>query len=271
MGAFEGVPHWRTLGKRLVMAVVVILLSAWGSMWAYARYEAHRASIMLAQVSRVSVGDAEASILPLVQHYGGFKWTPEPLPPKEDWLDKDDYEYQDNRRSDYKYEIGISPFETVVRRTGRLTEVLCAVRAAVPAHLRPALGMRDWGMVAELSIRGSRVQSVSAMTLVEGRRLGWVGHRWKLAEGMPEHDMQQRVYAVGSAFLTMPGGGEMMIENYLTPKSTEEEAEVARQLNVGCLTSIKGCNGLCDLVPNAIKYLKQHPDTAWGIVPPKCP
>lgn len=69
----------------------------------------------------------------------------------------------------------------------------------------------------------------------------------------------------------MPGGGEMMIENYFTPKSSEEEARTARQFNAGCLTSIKGCDGLCDVAPRALEYVKRHPDAAWNIIPPKCP
>jgi hypothetical protein len=240
-------------------------------MWAYVRYEAHRARVMLTEVSQVHLGDTETSILPLVQRYGAFKWTPDPLSPKEEWIDKDEYEYQQERRSDYQYEMEISPFGTVVHRDSRLTQALRAVRATVSAHLRPALGMRDWGTVAVLSVRGSRVQSVSAMTLVESRRSRWVGHRWELAERMPHHYMHQRLYAVGAAFLTMPGGGEMMIENYFTPKSSEEEARTARQFNIGCLTSIKGCDGLCDVAPRAIEYVKRHPDAAWNIIPPKCP
>jgi hypothetical protein len=263
--------RWGTLGLRLVIVALLLVVAAYGSMWAYVGYEAHRARIMLTEVSQVHLGDPEISILPLVQRYVGFKWTPEPLPPREDWLDKDEYDYQKIRVSDYKYEIEISPFETVVHRTNRLTQALRAVRATVPAHLRPVLGMRDWSTVAVLSVRGSRVQSVSAMTLVESRRSRWVGHSWELADGMPQHDMHQRLYAVGAEFLTMPGGGEMMIENYFTPKSPEEEARTARQFNTGCLTSMKGCDGLCDVAPRAIEYVKQHPDAAWNIIPPKCP
>jgi hypothetical protein len=262
--------RWSALGLRLVSVALLIVVAALGSMWAYVGYEAHRTRSMLADVSRVRLGDAEASVLPLVQRYRGVKWTQESLSPKENWLDKEEYEYQKSRHTDYRYEIEISPFETIFRRTGPLTQALRAVRAAFPARLRPVLGMRDWGTVAELSLRGSRVESVSIMTLVTGRS-GWVGHRWELAEGMPEHDMRQKTYAIGAAFLTVPDAGDMMIENYFTPKSSEEEARAARQFNTGCLTSIKGCKGLCDVAPSAIEYLREHPEAAWGIITPKCP
>jgi len=108
------------------------------------------------------------------------------------------------------------------------------------------------------------------MTLFAGRS-GWLGHRWLLAEGMPHHEMRPRAYVIGAAFLTMEDGGGTMIENVFTPKASEEEAEAARQFNTGCLTSINGCNGLCDVAPRALEHLKQHPDTNWNIIPPKCP
>jgi hypothetical protein len=108
------------------------------------------------------------------------------------------------------------------------------------------------------------------MTLFAGRS-GWLGHSWLLAEGMPHHDMRPRAYVIGAGFLTMEDGGGMMIENVFTPKASEEEAEAARQFNTGCLTSMNGCNGLCDVAPRALEHLKQHPDTNWNIIPPKCP
>jgi len=61
---------------------------------------------MLAELSRVQVGDIEASVLALTGRYGGFKWTPEPLPPREQWIDKEEYDYEVTRQTDYKYEQG---------------------------------------------------------------------------------------------------------------------------------------------------------------------
>jgi hypothetical protein len=62
-----------------------------------------------------------------------------------------------------------------------------------------------------------------------------------------------------------------MIMNYVTPEASGEERATARQFNAGCLTNIKGCDGLCDVAPRALKYLKQHPDAVWNIIAPKCP
>jgi hypothetical protein len=42
---------------------------------------------MLADLSRVQIGDTEGSALALTGRYGGFKWTPEPLSAREKWID----------------------------------------------------------------------------------------------------------------------------------------------------------------------------------------
>lgn len=258
------------LRLRFVIVSLLAVVAAWSSTWAYAGYEDHRARLMLAEVSRVHVGDAEASVLPLVQRYGGSKWTPEPLSPREDWLDKDEYDYQKSRASDYKYELGLSPFGTTNRQTSRLTEAMRAIRDAIPKRLRPVLGMRYWSTGAELSIRGGRVQSVEGVSFFAARS-GWLGHKWELAEGMPHFGMPPRAYAIGVAHLTMDEGGGTMIENFFTPEASEDEVRVARQFNTACLTSIKGCDGLCDVASVALEHLEKHPDAAWNIIPPKCP
>ena len=258
------------LGLRLVLAALVVFVGLWGLLWIHIEYEAHRAKLLFAEISKIHIGDAEASVLPLVQRYDGFKWAEEPLPPAKDWIDKDEYDYQQNRVSDYRYALVISPFGLSSVHPSRWVQAMRKVRSDIPERLRPLLGMRDWVAGADLSIRGGRVQSVSALTVFAGRS-EWLGQTWELSEGMPRHDMPQRAYVVGAANLEMGVGNGAMIENYLTPEASEKEAEAARQFNTGCLTSIKGCNGFCEIAPRAIEYLKQHPDAAWGIILPKCP
>lgn len=267
-------PRRHRLGLRLVIAALVLAAALYGSMRAYVEYEAHRATSLLAETSRVQIGDAEASVLQLVRQYGGYKWTPPALDPKENWIDKDEYEYQRNLQSDYAYILKTTPFGFLTVAdglTGRETQIddaLHVVRTSVPAHLRAILGMRNWAALAEFSIRSGRVQRVSANVLVEGPT--WIGQEWELAPGMPRHDMQPRTYAIGSAILEMENGGGTAIENYLTPRASPEELQAARSFNAACLTSIAGCNGLCDFAPRTVEYLKHHPDRADNIVPPQC-
>jgi hypothetical protein len=254
---------------RLTVAALALGAICYGSIWGYVKYEAHRAASMLSEISSVQIGDTEESVLALTGRYGGWKWTPEPLSPREQWIDKEEYDYEAGRQCDYRYELGVSPFGTTVGRVGRVAQALRAAREIVPARLRPLLGLRDWGVVAELSIRNGRVESVSAMTLFEGLS-EWLGHEWALADGMPRFGMPARAYAIGAAHLTMANGGGEMISNFITPRASREEIDAAHRFDSRCLTSVEGCHGLCDAAPRPLAYLKQHPEAAWNIIPPQC-
>lgn len=272
---FGRIPGRARLGVRLVIAVLVLAAVLYGSLRAYVEYEAHRATSMLAEASRVQVGATEASVLQLVRRYDGYKWTPEPLPPRENWTDLYEYEYQKNLVSDYGYMLEVKPFgflTVAAAQTGRRSQFDDAARAAknaVPTGLRPILGMRDWFAGVQLSIRGGRVQQVSATVLVKGRS-EWIGYEWEFANAMPHSEMQSKAFAIESAILEMEDGGGTEIQNYLTPRASEEEFQAARSLNAKCLNSIVGCKGLCDLTPRALQYLNQHPEVNSGLVPPKC-
>jgi len=253
----------------LIVAALALGAVCFGSLWVYAEYEAHHAESMLAELSRVRIGDTEGSVLAMTGRYGGLKWIPEPLSAREQWIDKEEYDYEVTRQCDYKYELGVIPFGGTVGPVGRLAQALRAAREVVPTRLQPLLGLRDWGIVAELSIRSGRVQSVSAMTLFEGRS-EWLGHKWELADGMPQYGMPARAYAIGASHLEMPNGGGEMITNFLTPSALDEEVDAAHKFNSKCLTSMEGCHGLCDATPRPLAYLKQHPDAVWNIIPPQC-
>lgn len=230
---------------------------------------------MLAEASRVQIGAAEDSVLPLVRRFEGYKWTPEPLSPREQWTDLREYDYQKNLLSDYKYDLEVSPFHllTIDGSPGQRSRTNRAIRAVIntiPAHLRPVMGMRDWGAGVNLSIRGGRIQSISGMVLVEGRSR-WLGHEWQLASAMPHHDMQGKAFVIDSGILEMENGSGNVIQNIFTPEASEEQVQVARKFSAECLTSIGGCDGLCDIAPPALEYLNQHPDAGGKIIPPKCP
>jgi len=264
----------RHFGLRLVVAVLAIIAVLYVSVRAYVGYEVHRAMSMLAEASRLQIGAAEATVLPMVKRYGGFKWTPEPLPPGKDCMDPEECDYERNLLSDYRYGLEVSPFRLVTTedfsaQRGRVTLAIRTAINAVPAHLRGMLGMRDWGATVDLAIRGGRVQSVSGVLLVEGRS-EWIGHEWRLASAMPRREMQAKAFVVETGFLEMENGGGMMIQDIFTPEASEEAVQAARKFNVACLTSIRGCDGFCDMAPRTIEYLKQHPEMGGNIIPPKC-
>lgn len=262
-------PRVRTLALRFVLVALAIVAAFWGSLRAYAQYNTHRAKSLLAEASGVHIGDSEESVIALTRRYNGFKWTPEPLPPREQWIDKDEYDYEINFQCDYRYELGISPFgSSIASPSGRWTQILRAAREHVPGRLRPLLGLRDWGTTVEIAMRSGLVQSVSAMTLMEGRSQ-WIGHSWELAGRMPRSHMPVGAYAIGAAHLTNAEGGGEIIQNFFTPAASLQEMKAALTFNGRCLTSLRGC-ALCD-VSYSLKYLEDHPEAAWNIIAPKCP
>lgn len=268
----------RRLALRFAIAALGLVALLYGLTRAYVEYEAHRATSMLAEAGRVQIGDSEASVLPFVRRYGGFKWilqTRAGLGRKEDWVDQWEYEHELRSLSDYAYFVEVDPwgFPTVAgvkgNYQGRFDDALRAAMRAIPADVRPLLGMRDWVAGVQFSIRGGRVSSVAATVIVEGRS-GWLGHQWTLANEMPHQDLQARSYAVGSAFMNMSNGGGEALENMLTPRASEEEIQAAHTANTACLTSVHGCDGFCDLSLPAVHYLNRHPDAAPNLIPPKC-
>src|SRR5271165_3368657 len=162
----------RRLWFKLFVAVIAVTAIVCLLPRIYVAYKVHRATSLLAEASRVQIGATEASILPLIKRYGGYKFTLPPLSPKDDWTDLEEYEYQKNLLSDYDYMLEIAPYGFVTNAAfltghdGQLNRASWAVRHAVPEQLRPILAMRNWLTSVELKIRGGRVQSVSAWVLV---------------------------------------------------------------------------------------------------------
>jgi len=266
-------PRLLHFGSRLVVAMLATIVVAIVFVRVYVEYEIHRATSMLAEASRVQIGAPETAVLPLVKQYSGFKWAPDSLGPREDWIDKDEYDYQKELVSDYRYDLEVSPFGLIPSdmRWGqhRITQAIRAAINHTPVHLRAVLGMRDWGTGVGLTIRGSRVQSVSAMVLVEGRPR-WLGHEWKLVNAMPQRRMHTKAFIVESGFLEMANNGGSLTQNIFTPRALDEEVQVSRKFNAACLTSLRGCDGFCDFVPLTLEYLEQHPEAAGNFIPPKC-
>lgn len=266
-------PHLLHFVSRLVVAVLATIVVALVSVRVYVEYEIHRATTILAEASRVQIGDPEVAILPLVKQYNGFKWAPDSLGARKDWTDKDDYDYQKELASDYRYDLEVSPFGLIPSDLiGGQHGITQTVRAAInhtPVHLRAALGMRDWGTDVSLTIKGSQVQSVSALVLVEGRPR-WLGLEWKLVNAMPERRMREKAFIVESGSLEMANNGGSLTQIIFTPRASDEEVEVSRKFNAACITSLGGCDGFCDFVPRTLNYLEQHPDAAGSFIPPKC-
>lgn len=124
------------------------------------------------------------------------------------------------------------------------------------------LGLRGQYLSIFATIDGRQVQSISAVLIVDGRYES-LGQRWGLAGQIPQPYL-------GDPSITLEDRRTLMrwfhITNWrsgegfhidVTPASTSEELR-ARHPNLHCLFSFRGCDGLCELMPNAIPVLRQR-------------
>jgi hypothetical protein len=123
------------------------------------------------------------------------------------------------------------------------------------------LGLREQYLSVSATIDHQRVKSVSVTLMVAGRYES-LGSQWEIAEHIPERDLDDssppddhRTFMNWFHITNIrPGEG---FHVYVTPTSTPEELQT-RHANPHCLLSFQGCDGLCELMPDAIPVLKQR-------------
>jgi hypothetical protein len=221
-------------------------------------------------------GDSESSVLALVRRYNGIKWAPPEstratMSPREDWLDKSEYDRALRTYPDYVYSISVNPwaFPTITPESGSghlFDGLLRFVMNVVPANVRAPFGLRDWVSGVDISIRDGRVSKVSGDVLVEGRTR-WLNHGWSLVSEMPREPMQSLGYTTEPINILMRTGRSRGLGNILTPQASEQEAETAHSWNTACLTSLRSCTDRCELSPAAFRYMTNHPEVSHGWKP----
>jgi hypothetical protein len=137
-------------------------------------------------------------------------------------------------------------------------------------------GLRYWRLVAFAVIKDDKIQSVSVVFFSNGRYEA-LGSRWAIADQIPSlyqpiaKDANQQRTFLGWYHITSVPSGEGF-EVYATPASTDVELR-ARHINRRCFLSSRGCDGLCELLPDAIPVLRER-NMSWGgwtgVPPSKC-
>jgi len=123
------------------------------------------------------------------------------------------------------------------------------------------LGLREQYLSVSATIDHQQVQRISVGLTVAGRYES-MGSQWEIAEHIPERHLdaslsnEDRRTFMNWFHITSfrPGEGFHL---YVTPTSTPTELQ-ARHANPHCLFSFRGCDGLCELMPDVIPALKQR-------------
>jgi hypothetical protein len=209
----------------------------------------------------------------------GGKWEPPgstrtTMSPRENWVDKSEYERALRTYPDYAYSIPVNPwgFPTIAPESDskrKLNAVLRSAMDVVPASVRAPFGLRDWVSEVDINIRDGRVSKVLGIVLVEGRSR-WLNHEWSLVSEMPYEPMQSRAYMTEPVNILMRTGRSRGLGNILLPQASEQETQAAHLWNTACLTSLRSCTDRCELSPAAFQYMANHPDVSRGIWEPTC-
>jgi hypothetical protein len=135
-------------------------------------------------------------------------------------------------------------------------------------------GLRYWRLHIYASSQDGNLQKITANIYVVGRyeALGaeW-GNRSELPSmyaGRARNADEQRTYLNWYHITSRPSGEGLGI--YTTPQSTPKEL-LARRINRKCMLSFRGCDGLCELLPDAMPVLAARHQDLGGTCVPRSP
>jgi hypothetical protein len=235
------------------MVSAAILLLCYVTVWFVLAYQIRRASHLLEEAQKVNVGDSEDSIRAMLERYGGYRW-----------------DVQLGGREDYNYVLEINPWHFPTLSGKKSGERVHAIEGALNPRFRRAIGFRQWMVGSEIAIKEHRVVAVQAATVVEGRRM-WLGAMWRFSEKPREFERnvfsdgpssEERQYLATPGNLHMESGTGTAWSLWTTPSSPNAQRQMANQLNFGCLRSLSGCDTVCDLMSEAARYFREHPESA---------
>ena len=133
-------------------------------------------------------------------------------------------------------------------------------------HLSSRAGLRWWRLTTSASTQDGKIGGVFVRLMVAGR-YETLGAAWALEPHIPSLYEQwplsldeRRTYVGWFSITSWPSGEGFHIN--ATGQSTGKEL-LARRINGKCLFSFRGCDGLCELLPDAVPVLQDR-RRGWG-------
>jgi hypothetical protein len=137
---------------------------------------------------------------------------------------------------------------------------------------RRRLKLRGWTVSGSVRFTDEKVESVSGGLVIEGEN-EWLMADWRYATDIPAYLSQghpdslpgkaSRYDARWTHLHFGNGTGEGILTS-VTPLSTSEELAAARDINLRCFWNGRGCRSLCELMPDATRYRREHNVGGWG-------
>ncbi len=238
---------------RLLAVAIGVLFLCYVTARLLLAYQVRRGSQMLNKIQSVNVGDSEDSIRPLLERFGGHRW-----------------DVQLGAHEDYNYVLETNPWRFPTLWGSKSGVIADATGRGLSSRFRRDIGLRIWIVASEIAIKQHRVVGVQAETVVEGSRM-WLGAMWRLSEKPREFERDaasldfssdDRQHLVETGILDMKSGSGDAWRIWFAPSSAKGQRHMASQLDFGCLRSLSGCDSVCDLMPEAVRFFGEHPDLA---------
>jgi hypothetical protein len=243
------------IGGTLAAISVATALALYGGARILLALESRRAASFLEELSRVQLGQSAAAVQPLLGRTEDLQfWHGMSAEQGSHFLRVDPWHF-------YRPFLGPHWIDALVREA-----------IFKSGNVRRRLGLRAWVVNGRLTIKNDQVQSVSATLTVEGEN-EWLMADWSYASEIPPQilnsqgpltDSEMTHYLVRWSHLHMGTETGEVIRNSITPQATPEEQHAAREVNLQCLSSMRGCHSLCDLMPEANHYRRAHNQLGWG-------
>ena len=241
------------IALRAALIAAGFLIFLYGAARILLLYEARRADAILTELNAIQLGTPETAIQSFLAKY-----------------ERRDWEQMLGTRN--KKIVVVDPWG--LRGPSRpqwLADLEYKILDLAP-NVRRKLGLRVWEAFGTIKIKDGKVVSSGSSVLVEGEN-EWLSGQSSLIDSNNELDHYRRMgtyrpgmerYAAGWTHLHMGMETGEALWNLLTPNATPEERKAAQSYNLACLTSMKGCHSLCELMPDAARYRKEHNYPALG-------
>ena len=251
---------WFGLTKKLLRIIGITTASIfaaclllYGGAWLLLVVEAHRAAALLNQLNSIQLGQSEASVLDLFQRY-------------------EDVNYEREIGVDRGRVLRVDPWGAHRPLGPSWIDTPILEMLPISGNWRRRLGLRLWVVQGGMRIADHKVKSVWADLDVEGEN-EWLKADWSYESEIPAAILQHlgdntrpemARYLIRWTHLHVGYETGEGIQNLITPAGTPEEQHAARSINLQCLTSMRGCHSLCELMPDANRYRREHHYPGWG-------
>lgn len=255
---------WFGLTKRrlqvfgfLITGILGIFILSYLAVFLLLSIEVRRAATLLGQLNNVKLGDPQTAINPLLRRYEDLWYE------RQIGTERTNYILRVDPWHFYRPFVGPRWIDAPVRR---------AIYEC--GGLRRALGLRAWVVNGDLILMDERVVSVWAEVIVEGQN-EWLMTNWTYAGAVPseeaklykEHGLyrpEMERYLIGWTHLHMGLETGEALRNWISSSANGDEQQAARNINLRCLRSFTGCHSLCEFMPDANRYRRQHDYPGWG-------